>query len=252
MDDALSRLVAAVARRGIRPKSFLAYHRNVFRGVSLAGKTVVDVGSGLGLASCYAAARGAVRVVSVEPQADGSPQDALERARSLKREMPFGHRIEIVPARVEESSLSGQFDIVVISNAINHFNEEACAVLHREATAQETYRPLFEQLANLCKTGGTLIVTDCSNRNFFDDIGLVNPVLKTINWRIHQPPEVWARLLSRFGFRHPRTEWMPLTRMGWAGRLLGTRRWVAYLINSHFRLVMEKASAPDDVVRSSR
>jgi hypothetical protein len=106
---------------------------------------------------------------------------------------------------------------------------------------REAYRRLFEQLSKLCGPGGIIIVADCSNRNFLKDIGLVNPIMRCINWRIHQPPEVWAKLFLRFGFRDPRIDWIPLARMGWVGRVFGTRGPVAYFINSYFRLVLEKA-----------
>ena len=201
---------------------------------------MLDVGSGLGLASLYAVARGAGRVVAIEPEAAGSQDGTLDRARAIRAEMACEDRIEMVAAMLEESGVAGPFDIVVMGNMINHFDPEACAMLDRDPIARDVYRPLFERLATLCRPGGTIIVTDCSNRNFFPDLGVRHPLIRSIDWRIHQPPELWAAMFLRFGFRRPRIDWLPLARMGWLGRLLGTKRLVAYFLNSQFRLVLEK------------
>lgn len=237
-DDPMNRLAKAAARCGIRPRVFLSNHGHMFRGVDLRGRTVIDVGSGLGLTSCYAAARGAKRVVSIEPEAAGSETGALERARSIRAEMSYEHRVEIIAATLADSGVADQFDVVVVNDAINHFDQEACAALARDPAAEEAYRPLFEQLARLTKPGGILIVTDCSNRNFLPDLGLVNPLRRMIDWRLHQPPELWARMFLRFGFRDPRIDWIPLARMGRLGRAIGTWRLVAYFLNSQFRLLL--------------
>jgi SAM-dependent methyltransferase len=238
IDDDMERLAAAAARRGIRPRSFLNNHHHIFRGVDLRGKSVLDIGSGIGLASCYAAARGAARVVSIEPEAAGSETGMLDQARSIRAGLSCGRRVEIVAATLDDSGLADRFDVVVVNDAINHFDEEACAALDRDPAARDSYRPCFEQLARLTRPGGTLILTDCSNRNFLPDIGLVNPLRKTINWRLHQPPQLWAELLLGFGFRRPRIDWIPLAGMGRLGRLVGTRRLAAYFLNSQFRLVL--------------
>ena len=237
-DDDLARLAGAAARHGVRPRTFLSNHRHIFRGVDLRGRTVLDVGSGLGLTSCYAAARGAKRVVGIEPEAAGCETGTLERARSIRAEMAYEQRVEIVPATLAESGIEGRFDVVVVNDAINHFDEEACAVLDRNPAARGAYRPLFEHLSRLTKPGGSLILTDCSNRNFLPDIGLINPIRRSINWRIHQPPELWAEMFLRFGFRDPRIDWIPLARMGRLGRAIGTWRWAAYFLNSQFRLLL--------------
>lgn len=227
-------------RHRIRPHVWLRNNGYLFEGVPLEGSSLIDIGSGAGWASAYAAVAGARRVVSVEPQADGSGSDMLETAAAVRRELGLEDVVEIVPKTIEQAGISEKFDIVLVNNAVNHIHEEACAVVDRDVEAQAVYAPFFQQLADSCVEGGTLIITDCSNRNFFGDLGVKNPIMRTINWRIHQPPQVWARLLQPYGFVDPRISWTPLARTGWLGRLLGRNRLAAYFINSHFRLRMTR------------
>jgi SAM-dependent methyltransferase len=229
-----------VGRRGIRPHVWLRNNASLFEDVALDGASVIDIGSGAGWASAYAAVAGARRVVSVEPQADGSGSDMLETAAALRRELRLEKIIEIVPKAIEEAGITDKFDIVLVNNAVNHIHEEACAILDRDPEARAVYAPFFQQLADSCVDGGALLVADCTNRNFFGDFGFKSPIVPTIDWRIHQPPEVWARLLESFGFTDPKISWTPLARTGWVGRLFGRNRFAAYFINSHFRLKMTR------------
>ena len=48
------------------------YFSRRFQGINFDGARVLDVGSGRGLMTLYAAMRGAERVVSMEPEMDGS------------------------------------------------------------------------------------------------------------------------------------------------------------------------------------
>ncbi len=129
---------------------------------------------------------------------------------------------------------------MIVANAANdHFDEEACAQLQRDPQARALYRKFLQRLERLCKPGGQLIIVDCSSRNLFADLRMKNPIMTTIDWRIHQPPRVWAELLTEVGFCRPRIDWLPITRQAGLAPLL-SRRWAAYLLNSVFRLIMEK------------
>lgn len=206
----------------------------------LEGASLIDIGSGAGWASAYAAVAGARRVLSVEPQADGSGSYMLATAAAVRDELGLGDVIEIVPKTIEEAGITETFDIVLVNNAVNHIHEEACAVVDRDPEAQAVYAPFFQQLADSCVDGGTLVVTDCTNRNFFGDLGMKSPIVPTIEWRIHQPPQIWGRLLEPYGFSNPSINWIPLARSGWVGRIFGRNRFAAYFTNSLFRLRMTR------------
>ena len=236
----LRRLAESFARRGLTPPGAIDQQWLVFRGLELRGKAVLDVGAGEGLTSAYAAACGATPVVALEPEAAGSSMGASEAASALHKELGYESRITILEEPLETAPIGRRFDVVVVNAAINHFDEESCARLHDDPEARAAYRPFLSRLAELCEPGGRLIMVDCSNRNVFPDLGLRNPIMNSIEWRIHQPPEVWAKLLAEVGFHRLKIEWLPLTRKFGLGRVLSNPR-VAYLLNSMFRLEMEKA-----------
>ena len=242
-ENKVKRVAQIVARHGIRPEVWLRKSEHAFHGIDFHNKSVVDIGSGVGWASYYAAARGARRVVSIEPEADGSRNYMLETAAAIRAELGLDDIVEIIPKTFEESGIDEQFDIIIINNAINHFNEAACSILHKDEGAREAYRPLFRQLAKACKPGGTLLITDCTNRNFFGDLGMKSPLMRTIEWEKHQPPEMWAELIAPFGFEVDNIAWTPHARLGLIGRIIGSNRLGSYFINSHFRLRMCRARA---------
>lgn len=143
-ENKVKRVSRIVARYGIRPEVWLRKSEHAFHGMDFHNKSVVDIGSGVGWASYYAAARGARRVVSIEPEANGSRNHMIETATAIRSELGWDDVVGI----------DEQFDIIINNNAINHFNETACALLHEDEGARKAYRPLFGELAKTCKPGG--------------------------------------------------------------------------------------------------
>lgn len=223
---------------GVNPRKWLKRYDDVFSDVEILGETVLDIGAGAGWASFYCAYRGAKHVTAIEPQGDGSRDDMLEQFRRVRSALGFDDVIDLFVGTFEDFKPTRKFNLLVINNAINHFNESACARLHKDPSAKEEYRPLFEKLASLAGHCTSLVVTDCSRRNLWGDLGLKSPVAPTIEWDKHQTPEVWASLLSEHGFELDRIGWLPVLPLGLPGRIMGTNRLGAYCLNSHFRLTM--------------
>jgi SAM-dependent methyltransferase len=238
--DALPRLVAAFVAAGRKPRSALDHEWLIFRGTDLRGKTVLDIGAGDGLASAFAVACGARKVLALEPEASGSSGGAVAAARKLHKQLGYHDRIEIREQPVEAIDTENRFDVILLAASINHLDEEACSRLHRDPAARALYRPFLERLHDLCEPGGQLIAVDCSRANAFPALGLRNPIMTSINWRIHQRPQLWAALLREAGFRDARIDWLPVTRKAGLAPIL-SRSWIAYFINSYFRLRMRKA-----------
>lgn len=90
------------------------------------------------------------------------------------------------------------------------------------------------------QAGWPLLITDCTNRNFFGDLGLKSPLMRTIEWNKHQPPEMWAELIAPFGFEVENIALTPHARLGLIGRVIGSNRFGSYFLNSHFRLRMRR------------
>jgi hypothetical protein len=131
-------------------------------------------------------------------------------------------------------------DIVLIQDAINHFDEPACVTLTTDPASRERYEKIFTLIAALLKPGGTLIMSDCSSKNFFDAIGLQAPFAKEIEWEKHQPPQVWADVARPQGLELTKVRWSSPTRFGeWGKKLLGSSL-AAWFFTSHFVMNLTK------------
>ena len=238
--NALNEWGAAVAQFGGKPSHWLRYNAYLYKGISFAGKSVIDVGGGVGRASYYAAAAGASRVVCVEPEAAGSRNTMLEAAAKLGDRLGMRDRVEFVTKPVEDYDAPGEFDIILSHNSINHIDEEACSRLHHDAAARDKYMPILAHIASFCRPGGQLVLTDCSNKNLLGSLGIKNPFAPTITWRIHQTPELWAELFGSQGFVDPVIRWTPDRRSGTFGEKFLANRWASYCLQSHFCLTMRK------------
>jgi SAM-dependent methyltransferase len=225
-----------VSRTGTARSRF----ENIFAGTDLEGKRMLDIGGGRGIYSFYAAAAGARSVVCLEPEAAGSAAGVtkdFERIRSELRVAP----VVLDPRTVQEYESPEPFDVVLMYASVNHIDEDACVRLPGDAKARDAYKREFSRIASLLVPGGRLLVSDCSNRNFFALLGAKSPVCPFVEWHKHQPPRVWVRLLEESGFRSPRVRWEPLFVLGAAGRALTANAAAAYFLKSIFHLTVEKA-----------
>lgn len=216
------------------------HQEDLFQGVDLRGKRMLDIGGGSGVYSFYAASVGAAEVVCLEPDAAGGAADAARRFRRIREKLP-GAPVTLDTRIIQEYASEEPFDVVFMHASVNHLDEAACMRLREDENARESYRRIFTRIGSLAKPGGKLIVVDCARRNFFGDLGLKNPLTPIIEWRKHQQPELWARLLSDAGFRRPKITWEPLYRFGAPGKVLLGNKVAAYFLKSIFRLEMEKS-----------
>lgn len=207
--------------------------------VDLADKTVLDVGGGIGRASYYAAARGAKRVICLEPEADGSRPEMIARAQEYGRKLGLSEVVSIKASTLQDYEADeGPFDVVLLHKSINHVNEPACARLQGDPEARAEYIGLFGEMRRMTKDDGTLIVVDCAQRNLFGDLGIRNPFAPTIDWEIHQQPKFWASLLEPAGYAEPRIRWFTHNRVRGPMRPLFANALCSYLYQSEFCLDM--------------
>lgn len=213
----------------------------LFAGVDLEDRTLLDVGCGAGHVGFWAAAHGARRVVGLEPEVEGSSAGVQESFRRIARAVGVEDSVELVTARLQDCNLANErFDVVLLAASINHLDEEACMRLHEDEQARAAYRKYLRLLANVAAPGAVLIVTDCDRRNLFARLRVRNPLAPTIEWEKHQPPDLWARLLSDVGFEDPTVSWMTLNTLRGPGQAILGNRACAYLTTSVFRLAMRR------------
>lgn len=244
--SALDRYFALMQREHphFRPGNLRYEMEKLFREVELVGRDVLDIGAGDGEVSLYAAAAGAHSVLALEPEAAGSFTGMRSDFERYAEELALGERIALEGVTFQEFQAGERrFDVVVLTASVNHLDEEACQRLHVDEDAQQSYREIFAKLASVCRPGADLIITDCSRRNLFADVGLRNPIVPMIEWRKHQAPRVWRELLESAGFERPRLDWGAPNTLRRPGRLLLGNALAAYLLTSSFRLAMRRASA---------
>lgn len=114
----------------------------------------------------------------------------------------------------------GIFDIALMLNSVNYINVEMIPLLKFSLKAQNTFMEEFKSIRSRIALNSILIVSDCSNRNFFGDMGIKNPIAPTINWAIHQSPAVWSAIIESSGFKHVRTTWTTRRELGRFGHFI--------------------------------
>ena len=227
-------------RMFIRESNLAFYQRWLFDGVKLKDKTVLDIGAGAGLNSFYAACNGARTVICLEPEVQGSTAGVTEKFSRVKQRLGLDN-IRMEPELFQSFDCgSEKFDVILLHNSINHLDEPACIDLLTDENARRNYRRIFSKIAALARPGTKLIVVDCSRHNFFGALGLKNPINPTIEWKKHQAPKVWARMLADAGFENPRIRWASFNTLGDFGRFFLGNKWLAFFLKSHFCLTMSK------------
>lgn len=223
----------------VRPRNLARYFAYLLRAVPGA-RTVLDVGGGMGALSFFSALWfEAEEVVCLEPGAAGSNDKMLDAFSALQASAGTGDRVRLEPAALEDYEPPRPFDLVLMHNSINHLDEESVSELHRSAEARSAYLRHLERIAALTAPGGTLVIADASPDNLFARLGVHNPFAPTIEWHIHQPPDLWAQLLSDVGFAGPKIRWTGINRLG-PLTVLTRNKPVTWCLNSHFALTMRR------------
>jgi SAM-dependent methyltransferase len=206
--------------------------------IDFDSKTVLDIGAGTGLFSAYAAHKGAERVVALEPEVDGSSAGMIDTLEDLAVEYPC---IDIIKKTLQEYNPNAEtFDVVISNNSINHLDEEACMELKHSEQARETYNNIFDNMNDIMKPGGALIIADAFPQNIWNDIGISNPFI-TLEWQKHQSPNLWISLLRDHGFEKHTLIWDSyLSQLGTVGRQLFCNYTLSYMTYSKFILKLRK------------
>lgn len=244
-----SKFLDVVIRQGMYSnQKNLANHLKFFFGnFAFKGKRVLDVGGGRGILALWAAASGAQLAVCLEPEADGGASDMNTSFEKLRNSIEIGaERVVLMSTTFQEFSSAEKFDIIILSNSINHLNEPATVKLTSDQCCWDEYLSYFRKMSNLLNAGGRVILTDCDKSNFFSDLGLKSPFMPEIEWEKHQSPKTWRSIMKEAGFHDLTIDWSTPNRLGALGRWALSNRFVAYLLLSHFKLEGTKRASTAD------
>jgi SAM-dependent methyltransferase len=226
-------------RRGI---AYAHYCRHqLFAAVPLRHVDMLDVGCGAGVFMAWASVHGAHNVVGLEPSGAGSgPASPVAVFDKMRSELGL-FNVTLCKQVFQDFHTKDTFDLILLHHSINHLDEESCIRLRDCEVSRARYLTVFRKMRALLRPNGRLLIVDCSNRSFWSDVGLRNPLAPDIEWFKHQPPSVWIRLLEESGFRHAHVSWIYDNRLLNFGRLFANPV-AAYFTASLFRIEL-RASA---------
>jgi SAM-dependent methyltransferase len=227
-------------------KFFKNYINYIFDDLILENKNLLDVGSGNGKYGFYAAISGARKVTCLEPGCEGSSSSVKNDFYKYKKILNLSN-IELIPTRLQDFGMisSEKYDIILLHNSINHVDENACITLKKDKNSWENYRKIAEILFHLANSNASLIIVDCSSKNFFHTFNIKNPFSPQIEWNKHQRPEEWIKIFLNAGFKNPEINWttsiiFPNSIFGNIGKKVFDNNFISFFTLSHFRLIMKK------------
>lgn len=189
------------------PRGYQRHMGELFGSTSLTNSSVLEIGSGRGLLSLYCAASGAERVVSIEPELEGSVSGVVATQRKRIQAMEL-QNIELRTEDFHQTNLADEkFDIIVLYSVLNHLYETPENARHSRS-AFDNYVDIARRLHSLLRSGGTLIASDACRYCIWTQLRRIGyPTSwcleqRTIHWRIHQQPNVWKNIFRSAGFDH--------------------------------------------------
>lgn len=216
-------------------KRMFLYLKWCFKSIDFQNQNVLDIGGGNGIFSYYAKHNGAKEVINLEPFSDGSTFFDFS-----KKKISNQLNITVKKITLQEFKTDEKFGVIILHDSINHINESIFEDIHNNVTAYDEYRKIINKIISLLSPNGKILITDCSRRNFWGDIGIKNPFAPSIDWNLHQPPKLIQSFFDNDKFSFV-LRWSPFKRFGRVGRLISFLGIIpSYFMQSHFNLIINR------------
>ena len=218
-------------------RRMMTYLSWCFDGIDFNGKSVLDIGGGNGIYSFYSKLKGASSVLNLEPFSAGSTTFNLEGVEIIDN-----LKISINNQTIQDFKMNKSYDIIILHDSINHLDENIFKSIHQDEDKFKEYKKLISKIVKLLSINGQILITDCSRRNFWGDLGLKNPFAPTIDWHLHQRPTLVLKLFENHNFEK-KIRWSPFKRFGLFGYFISSLGFIpSYFLQSHFNICISKIS----------
>lgn len=216
------------------------YFKNyIFQGINLKDKSLLDIGGGNGIASFFAFhSDKSCKCTIVDPFEEGSNKEMYSQFNELSK--LYDKAVILHNDYVDTLPEKKNFDIILMHNSINHIGEDIITDLDNDNKSQEEYSRRLEEILKQAKKGATIIVADCSSKNFWNDLKIKNIFAPAIDWNLHKPPHVWQKMLEDLGCHHINTKWTSRRELLLFGKYLFANKFISYMLNSHFVSIYKK------------
>jgi 2-polyprenyl-3-methyl-5-hydroxy-6-metoxy-1,4-benzoquinol methylase len=231
--DAQEKLAYVAKKAGYSSlERYVLRSKFIFEGMDFKNKRILEIGCGKGAFCMWAGLQGAEYVLGIEPEADGRIEGSMAVFQDLLQKLNLNN-VESKNCFLQSLSVPNKkYDIILMFNVINHLDEKAVEILHKDKTAVEAYIKILRDLKNYLNPDGLVIVADCARSNFWNTLGLKSPFVPTIEWHKHQNPRRWIDIFSQSGYCLYDFRWSSLHPIG----KLASNFIVQYLTTSHFVL----------------
>ena len=212
------------------------YLKWAFNDLDFNDKTVLDIGGGNGIYSYYAKYKGDKFCMNLEPFEAGS-----KNIQILDNDNDQYLSIEINNQTFQDFSHEDKFDIIISHDSTNHLDEEVFCKIHSDKESYESYTKPINKICEMLAYVGSIIVTDCSSKNFWGILGLKSPFAPSIDWHLHQAPNLIKKMFQAEGMKDYKLRLSPFKRFGVVGRILSYLGFLpSFFMQSHFNLIIEK------------
>ena len=216
------------------------YFKNyIFEGIDLKNKKLLDVGGGNGIASFFVNdLEKSCECVIVDPLEDGSSK--LMYLQYQKMSKIYNKDIKFHKGYADTLPENEKFDLILMHNSINHIGEDIIADIDNNQKSYMEYLRRVNMILMRAKSGATIIITDCSSKNLWNDLKIKNIFAPTINWKLHKKPIEWQKMLEDLGCEHVVTKWTARRELLLFGKFLFANKLVSYMVNSAFVSIFKK------------
>ena len=209
------------------PPAFAHALANLFEGVDLRGKRVLEIGSGRGLLAIYMGMRGAAHVLSMEPELVGATSGVITDQRARIAALGLKNvEVEVADFNTWRAG-DRRFDVIVSKASINHLHEsDKHAEYHRPT--YDAYVRVVGRIRDVLAPGGTFIATDACRYAFFTgarQLGIRRPwrwKRSGVDWRHHQNVGTWMKIFADAGFEGTTVDYPVPYRLRFARPIVNT------------------------------